>query len=841
MVQVAQAPRSAAEEASAAPITSRPNAPDVGPTASGRSLLLLAALSLLPLLMFAVSAYNQRQAALLNSEVAVRRTIQILEEHALRVFESQRLIIDQTDQYLGEMTWDAIRASEDVHRFLRETAEGSPHVDGLWLVPPDGRTANSADFFPFPDVSVTDRIYFQTLQERDELHFGEMIVGRTKGTFNFNLSRRRSPRDTFNGVILVTSSLAYFTDFWEQASEGEFVAGIFREDGEILVRHPHLDELPRRLPEDSQMLDKLQIADDGIYHSISSLDGNDRIYGYSRIGDTPLFIGYGVPNDQVLANWRSEMLRMGLVALIATALLAIAGTTIFRQNRSLGATALSWRRAAKELEQEVGRRLRAEDVATERQHLLDEVRALTAQRQIILENISEGVVALDARGCIIYANRDATNLLGPFRLGEQAFKSLVTDGRILAADGSGLEPDHGPDQGPLRGDHLAESEFTVRLANGDHVACAFRGGAIYGVDGQPDGAVLTFWDISERKQEANRKELLMRELDHRVRNMLATIMAMIRISNEPHQSKQEFVAALSGRIGAMARTQGVLSEGEWKGATIGRIVDDEVASAADKRKLVLRGDRNVLLPPKEAADLALALHELTTNATKHGAWSAPEGSVTLTWQTASSTEGQNLHVEWQESGGPVIAAVPKRKGFGSTLMRGLFAGKGSVSLEYAPEGLLCTINIALSGERRNIHTTEPLTPNATVGRDETSLQGIRVLVVEDEALVRLDLLDILREAGALIVGEAGSLQEAIDMSKMTHFDVAILDRNLAGSSSMPLAERVAMRGAGIVFVSGYRPDEKELALKDSLHVHLQKPISAQSLVSAVRAVFASRR
>jgi CheY-like chemotaxis protein len=213
----------------------------------------------------------------------------------------------------------------------------------------------------------------------------------------------------------------------------------------------------------------------------------------------------------------------------------------------------------------------------------------------------------------------------------------------------------------------------------------------------------------------------------------------------------------------------------------------------------------------------------------------------LTWQTASSTEGQNLHVEWQESGGPVIAAVPKRKGFGSTLMRGLFAGKGSVSLEYAPEGLLCTIDIALSGERRNIHTTEPLTPNATVGRDETSLQGIRVLVVEDEALVRLDLLDILREAGALIVGEAGSLQEAIDMSKMTHFDVAILDRNLAGSSSMPLAERVAMRGAGIVFVSGYRPDDKELALKDSLHVHLQKPISAQSLVSAVRAVFASRR
>jgi two-component sensor histidine kinase/CheY-like chemotaxis protein len=426
--------------------------------------------------------------------------------------------------------------------------------------------------------------------------------------------------------------------------------------------------------------------------------------------------------------------------------------------------------------------------------------------------------------------------LGPFRLGEQAFKSLVTDGRILAADGSELGLDRGPDQGPLRGEHLAESEFTVRRANGDHVACAFRGGAIYGVDGQPDGAVLTFWDISERKQEANRKELLMRELDHRVRNMLATIMAMIRISNEPHQGKQEFVAALSGRIGAMARTQGVLSEGEWKGATIGRIVDDEVASAADQRKLVLRGDRNVLLPPKEAADLALALHELTTNATKHGAWSAPEGSVTLTWQSTASTEGHVLHVEWKESGGPAITAAPKRKGFGSTLLRGLFSGKGSVSTDYAPDGLRCTINIALSGDHRRFHTAGLRAPNATAADGETSLQGIRVFVVEDEALVRLDLLDILRDAGATIVGEAGSLQEGIDMAKLADFDVAVLDRNLAGTSSTPLAELIAARGAGIVFVSGYRPDDQDQALLNGTCMHLQKPISAQALVTAVRTV-----
>jgi hypothetical protein len=115
-----------------------------------------------------------------------------------------------------------------------------------------------------------------------------MIVGRTKGTFNFNLSRRRAPREDFNGVILVTSSLDYFTDFWTQASAGAFVAGIFRQDGEILVRYPLLDTLPQNLAVDSPMLDLMQSSDDEVYQSISSIDGRERLYGYSRIGTTPL-------------------------------------------------------------------------------------------------------------------------------------------------------------------------------------------------------------------------------------------------------------------------------------------------------------------------------------------------------------------------------------------------------------------------------------------------------------------------------------------------------------------------------------------------------------------------
>jgi PAS domain S-box-containing protein len=798
-------------------------------------LLMVWAVCLTPLVLFAALAAFERTQALHNAELSVLRTIQILEEHALRVFEAQQLIIDQTDQYLDDSSWEDIRESEDVHRFLRRAAARSPHVDGLWLVPPDARTANSADFFPFPDISVADRKYFQTLSVLDELHYGEMIVGRLKGNLNFNLSRRRSPRDAFNGVILVTSSLDYFTDFWKHASEDSFVAGMFRDDGEILARYPLLDALPQKLGESSPMLERMRKSDDAVFQIVSSLDGNERIYGYSRIGTTPIFIGYGVSISDILAKWRGEMLRMGLIALMASGFLGVAAAIIRSQNRQLGAAAVSWRRTAEELQREVGRRARAEDVAAERKRLLDEVRALTAQRQSILENLAEAVIALDARGRVIYANREATKLFGPLDKGARNFASLVAARRILAADGSDLDPALAPDRAPLRGDDFQAMEYLVRGETGHHHACVFRGGSIFDEDGRPEGAVLTFWDITERKRDAERRDLLMRELDHRVRNMLATITAMIRISNEPKQTKEEFVAALTGRVTAMARTYGVLSEGRWEGATMGRLVDDEVQNASASRQLVLEGDRDLTLPPKEAADLSLALHELATNAMKYGAWSVAEGQVALRWEARSSLEGQALRVIWKEIGGPTVDKPPDHRGFGMALLRGIFASGDGVTLDYEPDGLRCTMNISIAGGFHGRAIVQAPCDEAETEMEDASIAGIRVLVVEDEIIVRLDLVDMLREAGATVVAEAGSLTDGLERAEAVTIDAAVLDRNLNGESSLPLARALAKRGIPIVFVSGYRADGQGQAGAEENQIHLQKPISREALVTALAA------
>jgi hypothetical protein len=286
--------------------------------------ILMVVSIVVPIGLYAAVSWYLREEALRDGMDHVRQTVRMLEEHALRVFEAQQLIIDRVDRYIAGVDWAEIRDSAAVHQYLRDVAASSPHVDGLWLVPPDGRTANSADIFPFPEISASDRDYFRALQVGDELHFGEMIVGRTKGNLNFNLSRRRTPREEFNGLILVTASIDYFTDFWADASSyPDHVAGLFRTDGAFLARLPHGGGHPRApVATESPLLEAFATDDDGAYRLPSSLDGSQRLYAYSRVGDFPLIIGFGVDEAVVLARWRQDLIWHGLIALVAAMLLS---------------------------------------------------------------------------------------------------------------------------------------------------------------------------------------------------------------------------------------------------------------------------------------------------------------------------------------------------------------------------------------------------------------------------------------------------------------------------------------------------------------------------------------
>lgn len=793
--------------------------------------LLLISLVAVPVILFAGVSWHLRQEALREGYSHVQHTVRIFEEHALRVFEAQQLIADNVDRYIAGMDWNTIRNSRDVHLFLKKLVATSPHVDGLWLIPPEGRTANSADFFPFPDVDVTDREYFKALRESDDIHFGEMIRGRTKGTLNFNLSRRISPRDRFNGVILVTASLKYFTDFWAGAAHlEESVSGLFREDGKILARFPAFDSLPGKLTERSELYKAMQEGkDDGIHNWPSSLDGNTRIYGYSRIGDTPVFIGFGVEEAAVLAPWRRNLAWHGAIALTASLLLAGAVWAVLRQGRQLSAAASSWRETADELRAEAGRRLRAEDVAAEKQKLLDEISAVTSQRAAILDNMAEGVAAFDTEAKVTYCNGAARRIL---RLDENDMpdlQAMAAKGRIASAAGRTVRPQQTPIARLLRGRAVQTQALQISFPDGSSAWCRFLGSPLRDKSGAVTGGVLTFTDVTQQRSDEERRDLLTRELDHRVRNMLATIQAMVRMSGAGALTTQALIQSLTGRIEAMARTHGMLSKSGWSGVALRQVVTDELAPYASGGRVVIEGSQDAVLPPKEALDLALVLHELATNAAKYGALSTAGGRVEVKWRLEKG-DPNIIVMTWRESGGPPVDE-PERRGFGTTLVLNAFRDKeAGVRLDYEPAGIVCHIRMPLR-QVGWLRPVQPTAPSAAAARPAGRLDGLRFLIAEDEQIVQLEEAAQLEEAGAIVLATASTTAQAKALAMETAFDAALLDVNLYGESIADAAAILHAKGVFIVFATGY--NELDLLPPGLRHLpRLQKPISGRALVAA---------
>jgi two-component sensor histidine kinase len=203
-----------------------------------------------------------------------------------------------------------------------------------------------------------------------------------------------------------------------------------------------------------------------------------------------------------------------------------------------------------------------------------------------------------------------------------------------------------------------------------------------------------------RAEEGQR--LLIAELNHRVKNVLATIAAIASRTQSASHSAADFAAKLAGRIQSMAATHELISRGEWTGISVRELVRRELAPYMVKNNTEFRGP-DLMLDPNAGQVLSMVLHELATNAAKHGALSVDDGRVSVRWQRAQNANDW-LRIEWQESGGPAVESPPV-SGYGTEVIRNLVPYElgGTVDLAFAPEGLRCTINIpvteASSGDR----------------------------------------------------------------------------------------------------------------------------------------------
>jgi PAS domain S-box-containing protein len=205
-------------------------------------------------------------------------------------------------------------------------------------------------------------------------------------------------------------------------------------------------------------------------------------------------------------------------------------------------------------------------------------------------------------------------------------------------------------------------------------------------------------DITERKNAEQRRDLLLNELNHRVKNTLATVQSIAAQTARGAGSMEDFRQAFEARLLAISKTHNLLTESEWQGAELREILADEAAAYRNGdggARVRIQGEP-VVLPAKTALVAGMVFHEMLTNAAKYGALSKPTGRVDVGWRVDRRSNGGEVRLKWVESGGPPVEPR-KGKGFGSRLIeRGLEqeAG-GSVDFDFAPEGLRCEIRIPL--------------------------------------------------------------------------------------------------------------------------------------------------
>ncbi len=350
---------------------------------------------------------------------------------------------------------------------------------------------------------------------------------------------------------------------------------------------------------------------------------------------------------------------------------------------SLASFASAARQMAAALDQAEATRTELERQVRERAQAEAKLQAAHQRNTEILESLADAFYAVDRNWRFTYANRKAEERWGCSRedlLGRvvwEVFPQMAGGGpeRALRRAMCERRPIHVETVSRILG-HWVEMHIHP-TANG--------------------GLSVCLRDIRERKQAEEKQALLAREVDHRAKNALAVVQAAIRLTRA--EDVPGYVRALEGRIAALARAQTLLAQDRWAGADLREILRGELAPflGGGRQRVALIGPPMVL-PPGAAQPLAMTVHELATNAVKHGALSAEGGRLTVSWFQEGQGAERSLKLRWTETGGPPVRGEPARRGFGSRMLDATIRRQlgGMVRLAWEAEGLACEIELPLA-------------------------------------------------------------------------------------------------------------------------------------------------
>lgn len=384
-------------------------------------------------------------------------------------------------------------------------------------------------------------------------------------------------------------------------------------------------------------------------------------------------------------------------------------------------------------------------------------------------------------------------------------------------------------------------ECRIRRCDGDIRWISASGRPMRSPQGEVQGLIGHVLDITGTKREEEHLRLVTAELNHRVRNMVTMLRALVQVSADGASDVAKFAEAVQQRLTALARTQDMLGGSSDAAILLADVIDAELQAcgpAAGRVQLHLAD--GLTLSRTTAQRFALVLHELVTNAVKYGALAGGGGRVVVTSDAVSESR---VRLEWRECCAEPVQ-MPSRRGFGSLLMERAMGDQGEVTPQFAADGLVAAIELNTRHPEAAV-ATEPRIrrerrPVAAAG--EVNLSGVRILVVEDEPLITLGYEAAFKRLGMSVVGPCDSCRQALALldGAAPVPDVAMLDLNLGDQTSDEVAQWLMARDVPIFFTTGYGDDSGVSARYPNM-LFLTKPASTEQLASAVRQLLVAKR
>jgi PAS domain S-box-containing protein len=618
-----------------------------------------------PLLIFALFAGWSWRNVEADATASAERTAASFSEYAQRVFEIQETALEAVlDQVKGRSA-AGIAADRSVHVFMAQIDRHTHTSDAIVLVRSDtGHVVASSRGFPAPDVDVSERDYFKAHRAGYQgTYIGEVISAAPFGGIGFTISRS----DPATGVIAVAHmSIDSFMRLSDVQASPRDALTLARADGMALVLSPPVaNPVGFRLHDDGVTLRLIGGEAKAGIIAPSGVDRVERLWQFRKVGHYPVYAIYGLDVILIRAAWLRQIVPFGLVTLLASGL-------TYGMSRRWQRAVEDRRRAQSEAEVARVRAERAEALARVEQARDDLVQ--------LIERANDFVATADLDGNIIYMNSAAKRMIGLGRERDLHFDEYIAPESMDYFAGTFIPA--------VRQHGHAAAEMKLRnLTSGELIDVNCSTFLLLDRKGNPNQLASVTRDISDRKRHEEHLDLLMREVNHRAKNMLSVVRA---ISNQTAaKSPKDFLVRFTERLQALSANQDLLVRNEWGGVDIADLVRAQLAAFAD-----LMGSRISAHGPElrfnstAAQAVGLALHELATNASKYGALSTETGWVEVRWRL----DGNIFAMNWTERGGPPVSA-PTHRGFGSTVVNAMAkrSVQGEVHLDYARSGVVWTL------------------------------------------------------------------------------------------------------------------------------------------------------